>query len=86
MAFWSKEIGYFEGWSQVQIVLGSTHIVLQLLFSLLPSILMFDFDLIFGLFLTFLGPNGLFLGSTMGSKTVLGCTHVVEQLSFSMIP
>ena len=32
------------------------------------------------------GPNGLFLGSMWGSKTVLGSTHVVEQLSFCMIP
>ena len=47
---------------------------------------MFDFDFILGLFLNFLGPNGLFLGSMWGSKTVLGSTHVVEQLSFSMIP
>ena len=82
MAFWGKEISYFEGWGQVQIVLGSTHIMQQLLFSLFPSILMFDFDLILGLFLTFLGPNGRFLGS----KTILGSTHVAEQLSFSMIP
>ena len=66
------------GWGQIQIVLGSTHIVQQILFSLFPSILMFDFDLILGLFLTFLGPNGLFLGSMWGSKTVLGSTHVVE--------
>ena len=50
LAFWGKEIGYFEGWGQVQIVLGSTHIVQQLLFSLFPSILTFDFDLILGLF------------------------------------
>ena len=63
MTFWGKEIGYFDGWCQVQIVFGSTHIVQQLIFSLFPSILMFDFDLILGLFLTFLGPNGLFLGS-----------------------
>ena len=86
MAFWGKEISYFKGWGQVQIVLGSTHIMQQLLFSLFPSILMFDFDLILGLFLTFLGPNGLFLGAMWGSKTVLGSTHVVEQLSFFMIP
>ena len=26
-AFWCKKIAYFEGWGQVQIVLGSTHIV-----------------------------------------------------------
>ena len=86
MAFWGKEIGYFEGGGQVQIVLGSTHIVQQLLFSLFPSILMFDFDFILGFFLNFLGPDGLFLGSMWGSETVLGSTHVVEQLSFSMFP
>ena len=32
----------------------------------------FDFDLILGSFLTFLGPNGLFFGLEKGSKTVLG--------------
>ena len=63
----------------------STHIVQQLLFSLLPSILTFDFDLILGSFLTFWGLNGLFLSSMWDSKTVLGSTHVVEQLSFCMI-
>ena len=70
--FWVL-MGYFGGWGQVQIVLGSTHLVQQLLFSLFPSILMFDFDLIMEFFSTLLGPNGLFLGS----KTVLGSTHVV---------
>ena len=50
------------------------------------SILTFDFDLIFGSFLTFWGPNGLFLGLGKGPKTVLGSTHVVKQLSFSMLP
>ena len=80
MAFLGKEIGYFEGWGQVQIVFGSTHIVQQLIFSMFPSILMFDFDLILGLLLTFWGSNGLFLGPMYGSKTVLRSTHVVEQL------
>jgi len=42
--------------------LGSTHVVEQLLFSIVPSILTFTFDLISGSFLTFWGPNGLFLG------------------------
>ena len=56
------------------------------LFSLFPSILTFDFDLILFFFFTFWGPNGLFLGSVNGPKTVLGSPHVVEQLSFSMIP
>ena len=43
-------------------VLGPPHEVEQLSFSMLPSILTFVFDLILGPFLTFLGPNGLFLG------------------------
>ena len=47
---------------------------------------MFDFDLILGLFLNFLGPNVLFLGSMWGSENILGSTHVVEQLSCSMFP
>ena len=51
-------MGYFWDWGRVS---GSTHIVEQLSFSMLPSILTFDFDLILGSFLTFLGPNGLFL-------------------------
>ena len=36
--------------------LGYPHIVLQLLFSMFPSILTFDFDLILGSFLTSLRP------------------------------
>ena len=51
-----------------------------------PSSLIFDFYLIFGLFLTFWGPNGLFLGLGWGLKTVLGSTHVVEQISLSKSP
>ena len=64
--------------------MGSTHVVEQLSFCMFLSILIFDFDLILGLFFTFWGPNGLFLGSGNGPKTVLGSPHVVEQLSFSM--
>ena len=37
----------------LKIILGSAHIAEQLLFSMFPSILTFDFELIFGLFLTF---------------------------------
>ena len=50
------------------------------------SILAFEFDLILGSFFTFWGPNGLFLGSEKGSKTILGSIHVVDQLSISMSP
>ena len=62
-------------------VLGSTHVVEQLPFSMFPSILTSDFYLILDSYFTFWDPNGLFLGFGKSSKT-----HVVEQLSFSMFP
>ena len=75
LALWGQKVGYFEGWVQVQIVLGSTHIVQQSLFSLFPSILTFDFDLILGLsrlfgallsyFLVQCGAQKLFWGPLM---------------------
>ena len=65
---------------------GSIHVNEQLLFSIVPSILTFDFDLIFGSLFTFWGHNGLFLGSGQGSKTFLGGTHIGEQLLFSLVP
>jgi len=55
LATLGKKICYFEGWGQVEIVLGSTHIVQQLLFTLFPSILALDFDLILGLFFFIFG-------------------------------
>ena len=61
-------------------VLRSPYIVEQLLFSMFPSILTFDFDLIFGPFFTFWGSTGLFLGLGKDSETVLRVTHVVELL------
>ena len=48
----------------------------QLLFSLVPSILSFDFNSILGSLLTFLGLYGLFLGSGYDPKTVLGSSHI----------
>ena len=71
-------------WKGSKTVLGSTHVVEQLSFSLFLSILTFDFGLILGSFFTFWGPNGLLLGLGKGPKTVLGSTHVVKQLSFSL--
>ena len=50
---------------------GSTHVVEQLSVFMFPSILTFDFGLILGSFLTFWGPNGLFLGLEKGLATVL---------------
>ena len=76
-------MGYFWVFG-LTTILGSSHVVEQLSFSLFLSILTFDFGLILGSFLTFWGPNGLFLGLWKGSKTVLGSTHVVEELSFSL--
>ena len=46
----------------------------------------FKFDLILGSFLTFWGPNGLFLWLEYGLTTFLGSTHVLEQLSSCMFP
>ena len=48
-------------WSGSKAVLGTTHVVEQLLFSMFLSILSFSFDSILGSFWTFWGPNG-FLG------------------------
>ena len=56
--------------------MGSAHVVEQLLFSLVPSILSFDFNSILGSLLTFLALYGLFLGSGYDPKTVLGSSHI----------
>ena len=50
LTFWGPN-GLFLGlgWGS-KTVLGFTHLVEQLLFSMFPSILAFDFDLILGLF------------------------------------
>ena len=53
-------------------VLGCTHVVEQLSSSMLPSILIFDFDLILGSFLTFWGPNGLWWGRGSVQKLFWG--------------
>ena len=42
-------------------VYGS-HLVEQLSFPMIPAILTFEFDLIYGSFWTFWSPNGLFWG------------------------
>ena len=67
-------------------VVVPTQVTEQLLFSIAPSILTFNFDSFLGSFLTFWGPKGQFLGLGKGPNTVLGSTHVVEQLYFSMLP
>ena len=75
--FWGPSGLFWELGSGSRIIVGSTHIVQQLFFS------MFDIDLILGSFFTFCGHNWPFL---WGSKTVLKSTQAVEQLSLSMLP
>ena len=72
LTFWGPNgllVGLGKG---LNTVLGTTHVVEQILFSIVPSILTFDFDLILGSFLTFWGPNGLFLELGKGSKLFRG--------------
>ena len=66
--------------------MGSICIAEQLFFSIVPSILALNFDLILGCVFAFWCPNGLFLGFGYGSKTFFGSTHIAEQLLFSMLP
>ena len=61
----------------------STHVVEQPVFSIVPLILTFDFDLILGLFFYFWGPNWLFFWSGYVSITVLWSIYVVDQLLLS---
>jgi len=79
-------MGYLWSWGGFNNCFWSTHVFDQTSFFMFLSILIFDFDLILGSFLTFLGLIGLFLGLEKGSKTDLVSTHVVEQLPFSMFP
>ena len=62
MAFLGPDKLFLESGYGSKTVLGSTHVVEQLLFSIVLSILMFNFDSILGYFFTFLGPKGLFWG------------------------
>ena len=66
-------------------VLGSTHIVQQLLFSTLPSILTFVL-LNLGVVLSFLGPTWLFFGPRCFSKSILEYKHKGEKILFSVLP
>ena len=52
---------FYGGGYSSKTIFGSTHIVEKLLLYS-PSIKTFSFDLDFGAFLTFLGPNWLFWG------------------------
>ena len=63
-------LGLGKGW---KIVLRSTHVVEQLSFTMLPSILTLDFDLILGSFFLLFGAlMGYFLGLSRVRKLFLG--------------
>ena len=80
--FWVCNMGYFRGGVQgSKTALESAHIVEQLSFFMIPSILTYRFY-----FLAIWSANGLFLGSGQGSKSIQDCTHVVKQLLFSTVP
>ena len=55
---------------------GSTDVVEQLLFSMFPSILTFDFALNLRSFFLLFGALMGFFGSGWGSKTVLGSPYI----------
>ena len=62
LSFWGPNGLAWRSEKGLTTVLGSTHVVEQLSFSMFHSILTFDFELILGSFLNFWGPDGLFLG------------------------
>ena len=64
--------------------MGSNNVVKQLLFCKLPSILTFHFDLIFGLFMVFLGQMVYFWGLVRVHQRL--STHKALQLLFSTFP
>ena len=56
LTFWSPNGLFLGSRLDQKYVLGSTHVVEKLSFSMFPSILTFYFDLRLGSFLIFLGP------------------------------
>ena len=62
-------MGYFLVWVKIKNSFLSTYVRL---FSIVPSILTFDFDLILGSFLTFWAPNRVGVGfkNVFGSPTI----------------
>ena len=60
LTFWVPNWLFLGSMWGSKTVLGSTHVVDQLLFSIVSSILTFDFDLMLGSFLTFSALLGYF--------------------------
>ena len=70
--FWGAN-GLFLGLrKKSKTVLGSTHVMEQLLFPIVLLILTFDFDLILGYFFYFLGPLWAIFGARVGFKKCFG--------------
>ena len=63
-------------------VFGSIYVVKQLSFSMFPLILTFVFDLILGSFLSFWGPNELFLGRGLVQKLFWGLIMYLNNFHF----
>ena len=76
--FWGLGLGW-------KTIVESAHVVELLFFSLVPSILSFDFNSILGSLLTFLALYGLFLGSGYDPKTVLGSSHITNKFCLQTI-
>ena len=62
MNFWGPNRLFLGLGKDSNTVLGYTHVVEQLSFSMFSSILIFDFYLILGYFFSLGGPYGLVLG------------------------
>ena len=68
-------MGYFWGRGRVQKLFLSTHIVEQLLFSIVSSTLTFDFGLILGSFFLLFGAlKGCFWAAAILSKIMVSLT------------
>ena len=63
MNFWGSNGLFLRLGKGSNTVLGSTHVVEQFMFGMIPSILTFKFDLFLGCFDCSFSPKGLILGS-----------------------
>ena len=70
--FWDPNGLFFGLRKGSKTVLGPTHVVEQLSFSMIFLIMTFGVDIILGSFLIFLGPNGFFWGRDRVQKLFLG--------------
>ena len=83
--FWCPNGLFLGSGKGSKTILWSTNVVEQLSFSILPSILTFEFDIILGSFLTFWGPNGYFWGWGRGQKLFWGLLIYTNNFSLQSI-